>query len=341
MKRILLIALAIVMLLSSVTAAEEAVTYSKFRHYFFNTFDTIVTLTGYTHDQEEFDIYAEITESQMQRYHRIYDLYYPYEGVNNLYYVNKNAGNAPVAAESELIDLLLLIKEWRVQYGEKLNPAMGSVLTLWHDAREEGSSLPSQEALDEAAKHMNFDQVIIDQEAQTIYFEDPLIKLDLGAVAKGYAAELVAQELRREGLCSFLINAGGNVVCGDAPLDGRDSWTIAVEDLDAVTTKEKLLITSKAVVTSGDYQRYYEVNEKRYHHLIDPDTLYPADYMHAVTIVHPDSGLSDFLSTIAFLLPYEESRTLIESIDDAEAMWTLMDGTTLMTEGFETLIKPE
>ena len=136
-----------------------------------------------------------------------------------------------------------------------------------------------------------------------------------------------------------MLNAGGNVVCGGKPLDGRDFWVVGVEDLDGVSTRETLGATDLSVVTSGDYQRYYTVDGVNYHHLIDPETLYPAAHMHAVTILHPDSALGDFLSTTAFLLPYEESRALIESIPGAEAMWTLMDGSEEMTDGFRDFVE--
>ena len=187
---------------------------------------------------------------------------------------------------------------------------------------------------------MNIHDVVIDETAGTVFYADPQLRIDLGAVAKGYAAQKVADKLREAGLDSFILNAGGNVICGDAPRDGRTQWTVAVEDVDGVTTRLKLGLKNLSIVTSGDYQRYFEVDGQRYHHLIDPDTLYPAAHMRAVSILHPDSGLADFLSTAAFLLPYEESRALIESIPEAEATWLLADGTEHCTEGFQKLMEP-
>lgn len=89
-----------------------------------------------------------------------------------------------------------------------------------------------------------------------------------------------------------------------------------------------------SIVTSGDYQRYYEVDGKRYHHLIDPDTLQPGAYMHSVTVLCEDSALGDFLSTALFLTAYEEGRALVEATDGLEACWNLLDGTRYMTDGF-------
>lgn len=337
MKNILSLLLSLMLLVSGSAYADEE--YQKFTHRFFGTFDTIITLTAYTADEESFQKYATLTESEMLRYHMIFDQYNPYQGVSNLYAVNQSAASQPVFAEPELIDLLLKVREWQKLYGSEANPAMGSVLRLWHDARTIGGYVPELSDLSAASEHMDYSKVIIDEANGTISFEDTELSLDLGAVAKGYAAQLVAELLEKEGLTSFILNAGGNVVCGPAPLDGRTEWSVAIEDTDGFSTKMIIGTVNTSIVTSGDYQRYYEVDGKRYHHLIDPDTLYPAAHMRAVTIVHPDSGLADFLSTTSFLLPFEESVALISSIPEAEALWTLNDGSEHCTEGFEKLVR--
>lgn len=337
MKRCFIAVMLSVMLFVSPSCAQQE-TYQKQQHYFFGTFDTIVTLIGYTQTAEEFKTYSALVETEMRRYHEIFDQYNSYDGVNNLYALNENAPKGPAVAEPELIALLLQIYEWQSLYGTATNPAMGSLLRLWHDARTDGTYVPDPQALSAAAEHMDYSDVIIDEAAGTVYYADPDLRLDLGAVAKGYAAQMAADKLREAGLNSFILNAGGNVVCGDAPLDGRAQWTVAVEDVDAVSTRLKLGLKNLSIVTSGDYQRYYEVDGRRYHHLIDPKTLYPADHMRAVSIIHPDSGLADFLSTAAFMLPYEESRALIESVPDAEATWLMADGSEYCTDGFQALM---
>lgn len=303
---------------------------------FFGTFDTIVTLVAYTDTQEEFDHCLSIVQDEMTRLNRVFDAYHTYDGISNLCLVNQQAGQEEVSAEKELIALLLRVREWRSLYSTAVNPAMGQVLSLWHEARE-AKALPDASALREASSHCGYEDLLIDERAGTIAFADSQLKLDVGAVAKGYAAQLTAEKLRENGYDSFILNAGGNVVCGSAA-DGRDCWNIAVEAADGVSTLGIVGVSNLAVVTSGDYQRYFTLNGTRYHHLIDPVTLYPARYMHAVTILHADSGLADFLSTAAFLCPYEESRALIDSIPGAEACWTLMDGQVKMTDGFQKLL---
>ena len=108
---------------------------------------------------------------------------------------------------------------------------------------------------------------------------------------------------------------------------------------DGSSSLDTLFVNDKSVVTSGDYQRYYVVDGKAYHHLIDPVTLMPGDYFRAVAIVTDDSGLGDFLSTTIFLTPYEEGRKLVESLDGVEALWIKKDGTIEATKGMEKLMK--
>lgn len=335
MKRFLSLLLVLVLLCPAFVQAQ---TYQKYQHYFFDTFDTVVTFLGYAESEDVFREAAALVESRMRRYHQIFDQYNPYDSVNNLYTINASAAAKPTKAEPELIALLLQIRKWRESYATVTNPAMGAVLRLWHDARTAGDVLPDLQALLDASAHDNYDDIIIDETHQTIFFADPLLQLDLGAVAKGYAAQLTADALRNSGFASFILNAGGNVVCGDAPLDGRTFWTVAIEDVDGSSIRQKIGVLNQSIVTSGDYQRYYELDGVRYHHLIDPATLLPATHMRAVSIIHPDSGLADFLSTTAFLLPYAESRALIDSIPGAEGSWLLYDGTTYWTDGFQPLL---
>ena len=221
---------------------------------------------------------------------------------------------------------------------------MGSVLSIWHEYREAGladpehAQLPPMEALEAASGHMNIDDLVLDEENMTVYFADPQLRLDVGAVAKGYATELISQMLLAGPMPSFIISAGGNVRTGISPQDGRKSWGVGIQDPDGSVFGlsdyvEVLYIHDISVVTSGDYQRYYEVDGQRYHHLIDPETLMPDTDFRSVSIITEDSGYADMLSTAAFLMPYEESRAFIESLDGVDAIWLFPDGSMQMTDG--------
>lgn len=357
----LLALLLCILLACSVLGGCAQVEPQKYSTSFFDVFDTVITIIGYADSQETFDRVVGEAQQQFVRYHQVFDGYNAYDGVHNLYYVNQNAASGPVPAEPELMTLLAWIRDLQPSLEGRVNVAMGAVLRLWHDAREVGVALPDEAALREAAGHVDMSQVILDEQAGTVYFADPELSLDLGAVAKGYTAERVAQWMLGSDMPSFIISAGGNVRCGQKPLDGRARWGVGIQDpgpIDGMAGTgymDVLYLTNLSVVTSGDYQRYYTVDGERdhhlndpdtlytvdgvrYHHLIDPDTLYPGRHMRAVTIVTQDSGLADALSTAVFLMPYEQGRAFVEALDGVEAYWVLLDGSVQCTDGLRAML---
>jgi thiamine biosynthesis lipoprotein len=215
---------------------------------------------------------------------------------------------------------------------------LGAVLSMWHEARESAladpdtAALPDDAALQEAAQHRGFDRVEIDQDASTVRITDPLLRLDVGAVAKGYAAERVSENAPE----GYLISVGGNVRAIGTKADGSN-WIVGVQDPDGEDYLQALSVADLSVVSSGDYQRYFTVDGKRYHHIIDPDTLYPAEYWRAVTVVCQDSGIGDGLSTALFLMTQEDGEALLEKYD-AEALWVAYDGTITYTVGFAQFV---
>lgn len=349
MKKIctLLLAVALILPLSACSAE------TKYSMSFFGTFDTIIQIIGYAKDQQTFDRVADQAQALFTRYHQVYDAYNRYDGVNNLRYINEEAAKGPVRVEPELLELLLYCKEKQPTLRDTVNIALGAVLQIWHAHHEEAelypekASVPAIEALQAASGHINFDDVIIDAESGTVYYSDPELQLDLGAVAKGYAAECVAEWMLSSEMPSFILSAGGNVRAGEKPLDGRDNWVVSIQNPDGMPyvfstssadILEKLLVKETSVVTSGDYQRYYMVDGVRYHHIISPQTLMPARGMRAVTIVTEDSGWADLLSTVFFVLPYAEGAQFAAELPGVEVFWVLEDGSIEMTDGMRAML---
>lgn len=286
--------------------------WGKYTVCWLELFDTQIQLTAYAQSQAQFDQAAQEVHALLERLDAVFDAYEPHEGVQGVWAVNQAGGEA-VRAESELLELLAQAQEWTGAAQGRVNLVMGSVLSLWHEARETGL-LPAAEALAQAAEHMDDTLLHLDLEAGTVSLGDPQAQLDLGAVAKGWAMARAA-ELLDERLPHYLLNGGGNVVCGLAPMDGREAWSVGVRDPysdNAADCVQVLELVSCAAVTSGGYQRYVEIDGVRYHHLIDPDTLYPANLHQQATIVCADSALADLLSTAAFLLPSEQAQALAE-----------------------------
>lgn len=326
--------------------------YEKYSTSFFDTFDTAVRIVGYTESEEEFNSYAEKIHKRFQELHQLYDIYNDYEGINNIKTINDNAGIKPVKVDKEIIDLIVFSKDWYEKTNGVTNIALGPVLRIWSHYREEAeydplnAKLPPMEELLEANKLTNIDKVIVDTEENTVFLEEKGMSLDVGAVAKGFATEIVAKEIMTEGFTSGMISAGGNVRALGKPLDGiRERWGIGIQNPDSFIFSDDselldtIFINNSSVVTSGDYQRYYVVDDKIIHHLIDSKTLMPGEYFRAVTIVTEDSGLADFLSTTVFLMPYEEGRNLVDSLEEVEALWVMKDGTVEATDGMKKIMK--
>lgn len=322
---------------------EEYTTRSKTVSY--AHFNTVTILSSYGDTApEEFDGYVKTVDEMLGYYHKLFDIYYEYTGMNNLKTVNKNAGKAPVAVDGELIVFLEYCKELFALTKGQTNVMFGSVLKLWHNAREtadeaagylDKSLLPTEEALAEAAKHTSIDLLVIDKEAKTVYITDAAASIDVGAIAKGYAASKVAQRLKADGADAIALNAGGNIVTvGLKP--GEEEWVTGISNPDKAAANSlicRVKIGETSLVTSGNYERYFVSDGKIYHHIIDPETLMPAEHFASVSIFTPNGGLADALSTALFCMSYEEGLALIESIGGVEALWIYHDGTLKMTKG--------
>ena len=339
MKR--LISLLLCVLLLTGCAGHKEPEKKQYTATFLTLFDTVTSIVGRAESEEEHMATAQAIHDELLVYHRLFDIYNDYEGLNNLKTVNDNAGIAPVTVDRPIIDLLLDCREYYELTGGLVNAAMGSVLVLWHEARNDGLNdianayLPDSEKLSQAAEHMDFSCVVIDEAASTVFITDPGARLDVGAVAKGWSAQRIA-ETAPGGL---LISVGGNVVATGPKDENGTPWRVGVQNPDGGENYlHTLNITDGSVVTSGDYQRCYMVDGKIYHHIIDPATLYPSQYWRSVSILCADSGLADALSTALFLLPYEEGLALVEKCG-AEALWVNEAGEQFYTPGFADYIR--
>ncbi len=337
MKRLILLILAACLLLPGCNAEPEQ---KKYNATYLTLFDTVTTVVGFAESEESFAAQAQKIHDELLVYHQLFDIYNDYDGINNLKTINDNAGIAPVKVDEKIILLLKGCKSYYEFTGGKVNVAMGSVLRLWHEARNDGINnpanayLPDIDALTEAAKHTDPDNIIIDEAASTVYLADPQMRLDVGAIAKGWAAEEVA-EAAPSGL---LISVGGNV-CATGPKDTSGTpWVVGIENPNGGEYLHTIYVSSGSVVTSGDYQRAYAVDGQVYHHIIDPNTLFPSAYWRSVTVVSEHSTLADALSTALFLLPLEDGQALLEK-SGAEAMWVNADGNIYYSKNFQAMIR--
>ena len=308
---------------------------------YYTFFDTVSYVYDYAGDsQAEFEQKCSAVSAVLDEYHKLFDIYYEYSGVVNLCTVNRNAGGEPLKVDEKLIDFLLYAKEIYTLTGGEMNVMMGAVLRPWHDCRTAATenpgeaSIPEESVLLEAAKHTDIASLEIDREASTVRISDPDARIDVGALGKGYATERAAQYLKSVNADGYVLNIGGNIrIIGTKP-DGS-GWLTGIKDpADPDSSYAmKLTLANTSCVTSGVYERYFTVKGVRYHHIIDRDTLYPADYFSSISIITEDSGLADALSTALFCMSYEEGLKLVNALDGVDVLWITADGQMYYTDG--------
>jgi thiamine biosynthesis lipoprotein len=193
-----------------------------------------------------------------------------------------------------------------------------------------------------ASKHTDINKIIIDDEKNTVYLEDPEMSIDVGSIGKGYAVEQVCRYVEDKGFKHGLVSVGGNVRAISDKGVNNELWNVGIENPDKESEKKSIhimQIKDMSLVTSGDYQRYYTVDGVKYHHIINDNTLMPSDYFRAVTILCKDSGYADALSTAVFNMSYEEGSKFISSLDGIEALWIFKNGDIKYSDNFKKYIK--
>lgn len=303
----------------------------------YGLFDTVITLSSRTAGEAEFQQTGQAVYARLEQLHRLFDIYHDYDGMNNLKTVNDQAGIAPVSVDGVVLEMLQSCRDYEKLTGGVVNVAMGSVLQLWHQAREAAledpasAAIPDSQALAQAAAHTDPENMILDFQAGTVYLADAQMRLDVGAIAKGWAAQNAAQ-LLPEG---YLLSVGGNV-CASGPKQTPDTpWTIGIRNPDGDGYLRTVAITGGCVVTSGDYERVFTVDGVSYCHIIDPETLMPARRWRSVTVICDDSALADALSTALFILPQEQGQALLDQVN-AHALWLTPQGQLHASPNFPT-----
>ena len=294
-------------------------------------FDTITTFMAYTKDEKEFDHYVNVLKDELKTYHELYNSYDAFDGLNNFRTINENAGKEPVKVDEKVIELIDYSKEMYELTGGKINIAMGSLLGLWHDYREisldnpDKAAIPEESMLVEASQHEDIDSIVVDEENKTVFIKDPEVQIDIGAIGKGYATKIIANRLQEEGLKHGILSVGGDdVLIGNNPASENSYYKIAIQNPN-LEDKENpyssvVSLKNTSVVTSGDYQRYFMVDGKRYHHIIDPDTMYPSTKWRSVSVIMDDIARADTISTYLFILDLKEGQDFAKKIG-AEVMW--------------------
>jgi thiamine biosynthesis lipoprotein len=253
---------------------------------------------------------------------------------SSLMEINQNAGIVPVKTPEDLLDVLEQARKYAELTGGAFDPTIGPLVNLWGIGTE-NERVPAPGEIAEALALIDWRDLIIDREKGTAFLRRRGMALDLGAIAKGYAADEAARLAKEAMVARAIIDLGGNVLAiGGRTPDGEDEnretlpWRIGIQDplAERGSYIGVLLAQDKTVVTSGVYERYFESDGKRYHHIFSTRDGYPVDNgLLSVTIVTNRSIDADALSTAVFALGYEQGMALLETIPQIEAIFIFED----------------
>lgn len=288
--------------------------------------DTYINIKIYCGNSKKANEIFEEVEKIYKEYHILTDRYNSYDNIHNLYYINNNLNEKEIDIDSKLYDMISYGYQFSRDTNKLFDINLGGVIDVWKKYRDSGNGVPSLQELKEANKK---DDIILLGDNK---IKNNNINIDLGAVSKGYTTKIVGDYLKSVGIDYYLINAGGNVLAGKSY--DKDSYKIGIQS----PNKDGGIIgvvngNDISVVTSGGYERNYIYDGKVYHHIINPNTLYPSNYMKSVTVVTPDSALGDMLSTTLFLMDIDKGMEFLKNYD-AEAIWVSNDNNIIKSEGF-------
>ena len=273
--------------------------------------------------------------------------------------VNQNAGLKPVKVRPELVEVLGKALVYAEKSGGSFDPSVGPLVKLWGIGTDR-AHVPAEGEIRRALDLIDYREIEINREEGTVFLKRPGMALDLGAIAKGYAADELAKLLARKGVERAIIDLGGNIFAlgekkaakgpayylknlmpggkgGEAGDDGS-FWRIGIQDPreNRGSYIGVLRVKNRSVVTSGTYERFFEEGGRRYHHIFSPESGFPVENgVISVTIVADESTDADALSTSAFVLGWEQGRALIVSVPGAEGIFIFDDLTVRLTPGLE------
>lgn len=342
---ILKIGLGLLILILFCACKKEEKMYKK---EIFGYFDTVHTIISYDKNEEEFEKKVQFYKKNIENYHKLYNIYENYEGINNIKTINDNAGIKEIKVDKKIIELLDESIKWNKEINNKVNISSGNIIDEWSKTKD--GIIPLKNKLENLKKCAKIENIEINKEKETVFIKEKCTKINVGAVAKGYAVEKVVESMKKEKMDNFIISAGGNVkVVGKRLVENdkiKDLTRCKKEFCIGITAPiynndildknnsyknknfiAKIVGTDNSIVTTGSYQRYNVINGEIYGHVVDLDELKPKNNFGSVTIITKNSGLADFLSTTLYLLSYEEGKNLVNKLENVEVIWAFNDGT--------------
>ncbi|WP_065820608.1 FAD:protein FMN transferase [Thermoclostridium stercorarium] len=322
MKKVCLLLICFVFLTFTACSQAKPLKESRF------LLDTLVEIIIY--DKNSQDVMSELFD-KIQAFENKFSKYAEDSEISQ---INNNAGTYVNVSEDtfELIEQSLYFSE--ISDG-LFDISIGPLVDLW-GINQENPRVPTQREIDLAKEKIGYRNISLNRENMSVSVAEGM-SLDTGAIAKGFITDRLVSVLRERKIESALLNLGGNLYLYGTKPDGSD-WTIGIRDPFGLQGDYMATVSLKdtSIVTSGIYERYFEADGKRYHHILNPKTGYPEDNeLASVSIISPSSTMCDGLSTTCFLLGLGKGMELIESLENAEAIMITRDKKVYLSSGLK------
>lgn len=324
MARALVVIFGILLKLSSVASADLP-------RYSFSEphMGTLVRITVFASDEPT----AERVASQaFDRIAELNGILSDYDPESELSRLSREPSGTPVPVSEDLFTVLQRAQEISECSGGAFDSTVGAVGQLWREARR-SEKLPLRSAVSQLLEKAGYQALVFDRCQQTVTLRKPGMSLDLGGIAKGYAASEALRILRAAGVPSSLVAVSGDLAIGEAP-PGEDGWRIGISSIEPGAIEQVLLLQNVSVSTSGDTEQFVEIDGIRYSHILDPKTGMGLSQRIAVTTIAQDGATADALATAISVLGVEKGLALVEEIDGAEAL--ILIATPDGKEGFSS-----
>jgi FAD:protein FMN transferase len=295
---------------------------------------TEVRVTAWTANESTVEAAASAVFVELDRLDALLSVWKPASDVSR---INAAAGRRAVEVSRETIEVLQAARRVSVWTGGKFDVTFGALADVWKFDHDKDERVPSSEEIAARLPLIDYRAVEIDEHARTVFIAHPGMRMHLGGIGKGYAVDL-AEILRQHGLHDFMVQFGGDLFVAGQP--GGTPWRLGINDPrgapdDSFATLE---LRDATFSTSGDYERFFIKDGRRYHHILDPDTGEPAQRTRSVTIVAKQALLADALSTGVFILGPHAGMELVERLPDVEAVIVSADNDVLVSSGLRDRI---
>ena len=272
---------------------------------------TIVEITVSSDSQQKAKTAIDNAFGELERLAKLLNFYAEDSEISA---VNRNAGNKPVRVSPETVEIIEKALYVSENTGGAFDITVGPLVRLWDFQKK---IIPDRAIVKEKLKLVGYKHIVIDKEASTVFLKTKGIQIDLGGIIKGFAADKAVEILKQQGIKAGIVAIAGDIKTFGIRPDGG-LWKVGIQNPRQQTDKDEITatiaMTDMAISTSGDYERYFIIDGKRYHHILNPKTGYPADECRSVSIIAKDGSITDPFSTGIFILGAEKGIKLLEEM---------------------------